>query len=97
MEDYPGSKAQGSVLFSASADWEAHAGPIDVTMCRPSYIPAHVKMAQTGKSAEKLAATRVLTILASEDAATLDVPGGKAPGDCSAVAGCDHELCGFCH
>ena len=31
------------------------------------------------------------------DAATLDDPGAKAPGDCSGVVGCDHELCGFCH
>ena len=31
------------------------------------------------------------------DAATLDAPGAKAPGDCSGAVGCDHELCGFCH
>ena len=45
MEDYPGSLAQGAVLFSDSADWEAHAGPLDLTMCRPTYVPNHVRMA----------------------------------------------------
>lgn len=61
------------MIFSDSADWEQHAGPVDVKMCRPSFIPNHVKMASSGKPAEKLAAARVLTILTSEDAATLDV------------------------
>uniref|UniRef100_A0A7S2C4S0 Protein HGH1 homolog n=1 Tax=Haptolina brevifila TaxID=156173 RepID=A0A7S2C4S0_9EUKA len=73
MEDYAGSQAQGSVLFSDSADWEQHAGPLDLKMCRPSFIPNHIKMARSGKPMEKLAAARVLTILTSEDAATLDV------------------------
>ena len=31
MEDYTGSLAQGSVLFSDSVDWEEHAGPVTVT------------------------------------------------------------------
>jgi hypothetical protein len=44
MEDYAGSQAQGAVLFSDSADWEAHAGPVDVKMCRMSFIPAHVEV-----------------------------------------------------
>ena len=73
MEDYAGSLAQGSVLYSDSADWEAHAGPVDVKMCRPSFIPNHIKLLQSGSDTEKLAAARVLTILTSEDAATLDV------------------------
>lgn len=72
MEDYLGSLAQGSVLFSDSADWEAHAGPIDPKMCRPTFIPNHVKCL-AGTAAEKLAASRVLTILTSEDAATQEV------------------------
>ena len=73
MEDYPGSLAQGSVLFSDSADWEAHAGPLDVKMCRPSFVPTLVKMASTGRPAEKLAAARALTLLTSENTATHDV------------------------
>jgi hypothetical protein len=73
MEDYPGSLAQGSVLFSDSADWEAHAGPLDVKMCRPSFVPTLVKMASTGRPAEKLAAARALTLLPSENTATHDV------------------------
>ena len=31
MEDYPGSLAQGAVLFSDSVDWEEHAGAVQVT------------------------------------------------------------------
>ena len=73
MEDYPGSKAQGSVIFSDSADWDAHAGPVDFAMLKPSYLASHIKMAKSGRPAEKLAAARVLTILSSEDSATLDV------------------------
>lgn len=73
MEDFSLSLAQGSVLFSDSADWEEAFGPVDVTMCRPSFIPSHVSMASKGTPPEKLAAARVLTLLTSEDAATKDV------------------------
>jgi hypothetical protein len=88
MEDYPGSQAQGSCLYSDSADWEALAGPVDVKMCRPSFIPAHIEMARKGKSSEKLAAARVFTILTAEgEGRALDVH--KSRTDIAAANG--HE------
>ena len=62
MDDYEGSLAQGSVLFSDSVDWEVHAGPVDVT----SDMPAHVEKLRGGSISEQLEAARVLTILSSE-------------------------------
>ena len=62
MEDYTGSQAQGSVLFSDSVDWEVHAGPVPVT----GEIAGHVEKLRTGSAADKLAAARVFTIASSE-------------------------------
>ena len=50
MDDYEGSLAQGSVLFSDSVDWEVHAGPVDVT----SDMPAHVEKLRAAPSQNSL-------------------------------------------
>ena len=55
MDDYEGSLAQGSVLFSDSVDWEVHAGPVDVT----SDMPAHVEKLRGGSISEQLEAASV--------------------------------------
>lgn len=71
MEDYPGSLAQGAVLFSDSVDWEEHAGAVQVTHVD---VAKHCEMLDSDKAANRLAAARAMVILSSEGQGdTLDV------------------------
>jgi len=63
LQDYAASLAQGSVLFSDSVDWEAHAGPVTVTHVD---VATHCTMLRDGHAANKFAAARALTLLSAE-------------------------------
>lgn len=78
MEDYTGSLAQGSVLFSDSVDWEEHAGPVTVTHVD---VATHCAMLRDGSAANKLAAARAMVILSSE-----------GQGEALGVHGCRTEI-----
>ena len=72
MEDYAGSQAQGSVLFSDSLDWEVHAGPVDP---HPD-MQALIAKIHTNNPSDMLGAARSLSILSSEGfGESLDVHG----------------------